>query len=164
MLNLKIVLNNPSAALCRLAMETMMVQELRAHHKILQQELALYARMKRKMDKKVRGIDNLAEVMNNRGDTRAVLEILSKEKEGEVLEHNIYMDLDNRMSMERLNITDQIETHALYVENVRENANLFPGDDEGLKWNWSVEGWRTRTKPHKKFWRNGIIIPMYFWY
>ena len=115
------------------------------------------------MDKKTRKIDNLAEVMNQHIDICPILRMLNLEKADEVLKHNIYMELISRMRRERSNIRDQIETRVLYVESVRENANLFPSDNEGLTWNWSVEGWRTRTKLHKKFWKNGIIIPMYFW-
>ena len=138
-------------------------QELRTHYKILHREEELLARTKRKLEKKIRRIDNLADLMHQQIDSNPILNMLKLDKMDEIAKYNFITEINNGIRGERSIIKSKIETHALYVENIQENANRYPSDNEGATWIWSVEGWRTRTKPHNKFWKDGIIIPMHFW-
>ena len=138
-------------------------QELRTHYKILHREKELLARTKRKFEKKIRKIDNLAELMHQQIDFNPILNILELDKMDEVAKHNLIKEINEGICGERSIIKSKIETQAFYVENIQENSNKYPIDSDDTAGNWSVEGWRTRTKPHNKIWKNGIIIPMYFW-
>ena len=55
-------------------------QELRAHHKIVHREEALFARTKRKLEKRIRKIDDVTELMNQHIDTSPILSMLNLEK------------------------------------------------------------------------------------
>ena len=138
-------------------------QEFRTHYKILHREKELLARTKRKFEKKIRKIDNLAELMHQQIDFNPILNILELDKMDEVAKHNLIKEINEGICGERSIIKSKIETQAFYVENIQENSNKYPIDSGDTAGNWSVEGWRTRTKPHNKIWKNGIIIPMYFW-
>ena len=138
-------------------------QELRTHYKILHREEELLARTKRKLEKKIRRIDNLADLMHQQIDFNPILNILELDKMDEAAKHNLIKEINERICGERSIIKSKIETQAFYVENIQENSNKYPIGSEYTLGDWSVEGWRTRTKPHNKIWKNGIIIPMYFW-
>ena len=138
-------------------------QELRTHYKILHREEELLARTKRKLEKKIRRIDNLADLMHQQIDSNPILNMLELDKMDEIAKHNLIKEINEGICGERSIIKSKIETQAFYVENIQENSNKYPSGSEGALGDWSVERWRTRTKPHNKIWKNGIIIPMYFW-